>query len=151
VVGGRWSVVSGFGPAVIVHGLDDARLVLAVGRPVTLLSAPGAALYAGCGWWAALVRLARAEFPDVPVADILDCNDGAGQALAALRIGQRTLVLARSAPGWEEVAATAARQGGRVLASAPDALDMARHGAARRLHDWLQLRTTQGDSGPGVS
>ncbi len=50
-----------FPPAVIVHGLDDARAALAPGRPVTLLSAPGAALYAGCGWWRALVRLAQAE------------------------------------------------------------------------------------------
>jgi hypothetical protein len=136
---------------VIVHGLDDARRVLAVGRPVTLLSAPGAALYGGCGWWAALARLARAEFPDVPVTDILDCGDGSGAALAALRIGQRMLILARSAPGWDEVAAIASGQGGDVLAVAPEALDMARRGAARRLHDWLQLRTTERDSGPAVS
>lgn len=50
-----------FPPAVIVHGLDNARTALAPGRPVTLLSAPGAALYAGCGWWRALVRLAQVE------------------------------------------------------------------------------------------
>jgi hypothetical protein len=135
-------------PAVIVHGLSDARLALSEGRPVTLLSAAGAALYAGCGWWRALVRHARAEFPDVAVADMLDCADGAGQALAALRIGQLWLVLSRTAPGWDEVAAIAAAQGGGVLDAAPVALDLAKRGAVRRLHDWLQMRTTLGDRKP---
>ncbi|HEY1931020.1 MAG TPA: hypothetical protein VGG99_03330 [Acetobacteraceae bacterium] len=135
-------------PAVIVRGLEDARLALSEGRPVTLLSAPGAALYAGCGWWRALVRQARAEFPDVAVADVLDCADGSGHALAALRIGQSWLVLARAAPGWGEVAAVAAAQGGGVLDTAPQALDLATRGAARRLHDWLQMGTTLGDRKP---
>lgn len=135
-------------PAVIVHGLDDARLALSVGRPVTLLSAPGAALYAGCGWWRALVRRAQAEYPDVAMADVLDCADAAGQALAALRIGQSWLVLWRTAPGWDEVAAIAAAQGGGVLDAAPAALDLATRGATRRLHDWLRMRTTPGDRNP---
>lgn len=135
-------------PAVIVHGPEDARLALSVGQPVTLLSAPGAAVYAGCGWWRALVRHAQAGFPAVPVADILDCGDGAGQALAALRIGQRHLVLAPGAPGWDAVAAIAAEQGGSVLKTPPAALDLARRDAARRLHDWLHNQILPGDSGP---
>lgn len=138
-------------PAVIVHGMDHARQALAAGRPVTLLSAPGAALYAGCGWWRALVRQARTAAPDVAVVDILDCADGSGQALAALRIGQLRLVLWRMSPGWDEVAAIAAERGGCVLETAPAALDLARRDAGRRLHDWLQKGTTPGDSGPPVS
>ena len=74
-------------PATIVHGLGDALAALAPGRPVTLLSAPGAALHAGCGWWRSVVAAARARHPDVPCIDILDCADATGQALAALRIG----------------------------------------------------------------
>jgi hypothetical protein len=146
VVSGERSSVGERYPAVIVHGADDARLTLSVGQPVTLLSAPGAALYAGCGWWRALVRQARATAPAVPVADILDCGDGAGQALAALRIGQRCLVLAPGTPGWDAVAAIAAEQGGEVLEAAPPALDLSQRGASLRLHDWLQIRTTQGDT-----
>jgi hypothetical protein len=141
-------MISGRYPAVIVHGLGDARLALSQGSPVTLLSAPGAALYAGCGWWRALVRQARAAFPAVPGADILDCGDGAGQALAALRVGQQFLVLSPDAPGWDAVAAIAAAQGGAVLRQAPPALDLAQRGAARQLHDWLQTRTAPGDSAP---
>lgn len=138
-------------PAVIVHGMNHAWQTLSVRRPVTLLSAPGAALYAGCGWWRALVGQARTAAPDVPVADVLDCADGSGQALAALRIGQLWLVLWRNSPGWDEVAAIAAERGGGVLEAAPAALDLATRGAERQLHDWLQMGTTLGNSSPPVS
>jgi len=147
-MGSPRSAVGDFAPAVVVHGLADARLALSAGLPVTLLSAPGAALYAGCGWWQALVAQARAARPDVAVADILDCGEASGQALAALRIGQRFLVLRRSAPGRDAVAAIAAGRGGAVLPAAPPALDLATRGAGRRLHDWLRVQASAGDSGP---
>ena len=146
MVRGQGSAVREQYPAVIVHGLGDARLALSPGLPVTLLSAPGAALYGGCGWWRALVRQAQSEAQTVAVADILDCGDGPGQALAALRIGQRLLVLAPGAPRWDAVAAIARAKGGAVLRQAPAALDLARRGAPRRLHDWLRMRTPPGDS-----
>ena len=133
-------------PAVVVHGLVHARSVLAIGRSVTLLSAPGAALFAGCGWWLAVIERARSEYPGVTIDDILDCADAPGLALGALRIGQRRLVLSPTAPAWQSVAAIAASLGGEVLAARPPALDMADRNAARRLHDWLQVRTTPGDS-----
>ncbi len=106
-------------PAVIVHGLADARAALAEGRPVTLLSAPGAALYAGCLWWQLLVTQARAERPDVDAPDVLDCADSAGQAMAALRIGVNRLVLSAAAPGRDAVCAIASERGGFVLDRAP--------------------------------
>jgi hypothetical protein len=138
-------------PAVVVHGLADARTALAVGRPVTLLSGPGAALYAGCGWWRSLVAGARAEYGVIPIEDILDCADASGLALGALRLGQHRLVLTPDAPGWSSVAAIAASLGGEILTSRPPALDMAERGAARRLRDWLQVRTTPDDNGHAVS
>ncbi len=111
-------------PVTIVHGLGEAVAVLAraaaEGRSgVTLLSAPGAALYAGCGWWRALVAAARAAYPDVLCLDILDCADASGQALAALRIGVSRLVLWPEAPGRDAVVAIAEAQGGFVLTAAP--------------------------------
>lgn len=106
-------------PAVVVRGLAEARAALAPGRPVTLLSAPGAALHAGCGWWRALVLAAREAHPDVPCLDILDCADATGMALAALRIGVSRLVLWPSAPGRDAAVAIAAAQGGFVLAAPP--------------------------------
>ncbi len=145
-------------PAVIVHGRADIDAVLAHGRPVTLLSAVGAGAYAGCLWWQALMAHVRAAHPfaahplagaagsDPAVVDLLDCADASGQALAALRIGLRGLVLAAEAPGHARVAAIAAAEGAVLLATPPEALDMAIYGAARRLHDWLQSRPGPGDS-----
>jgi hypothetical protein len=110
-------------PAVIVHCLGDAVAALARaamdGTGVTLLSAPGAALYAGCGWWQALVSQARAAHPEVPCMDILDCADATGQAMAALRIGLPRLVLWPNAPSRDAVVAIAHSMGGFVLEAAP--------------------------------
>jgi hypothetical protein len=110
-------------PGVIVHGLSDAVAALAeaarTGTGVTLLSAPGAALYAGCGWWRAVIEEARAAHPGVPCDDILDCADATGQALAALRIGLCRLVLWPEAPGRDAVVAIAEEMGGFVLPAAP--------------------------------
>ena len=124
-------------PAVMVHGLEDARAAVAPGRPVTLLSAPGAALFAGCLWWREMIAAARAEWPDTPAVDILDCADASGLALGALRSGVNRLVLWPDAPGWAAVALIAAEEGGFVLAEAPPALDLARRNAVRRLDAWL--------------
>lgn len=106
-------------PATIVHGLAGALAALEAGAPVTLLSAPGAALYAGCGWWRALIAAARKAHSEVPCLDILDCADGSGQAMAALRIGVTRLVLWPDAPGRDAVVAAAEALGGFVLAEAP--------------------------------
>lgn len=136
-------------PAIVIHGLADARAALVVGRPVTLLSAQGAVSFAGCGWWRAVIARARSEHAAVPMDEILDCADASGLALGALRMGQRRIVLSPTAPGWHAVAAIAASLGGEVLTLRPPALDMADRNAARRLHDWLQVR--MGDSGGALS
>jgi hypothetical protein len=124
-------------PAVIVHGLADARAALAVGAPVTLLSSPGAALFAGCLWWREMVAAARADYPHAIATDILDCADGSDTAMGALRSGICRLVLWPEASGWQAVAAIAKREGGFVLRQAPEALDMAARNATRQLRAWL--------------
>jgi hypothetical protein len=119
-------------PAVVVHGLAHALAALAPGLAVTLLSAPGAGAFAGALWWRALVAQARAAHPATPCADILDCADAPGHAMAAIRAGQQTLVLDPACPAFPRIAALA-----RVLPARPPALDLAAHGAARQLHAWL--------------
>jgi hypothetical protein len=111
-------------PAVTVHGLQQARGVLALGRPVTLLSAYGAALYAGCLWWVELIAAARAAVPDTQCEDILDCADAPGRAMAALRVGQRLLILDPALPAYQAVAAAAATLGATVLPARPPSLDL---------------------------
>ena len=102
-----------------VHSLAEAREILSAGVPVTLISAPGAALYAGCGWWRALIAAARAACPDTVCVDILDCADATGMALAALRIGLCRLVLWPEAPGRDAAVAIATAMGGFVLPAPP--------------------------------
>ncbi len=134
-------------PAVIVHGLDDACAALAPGLPATLLSAPGAALYGGCGWWQALVEAARARFAQTRGEDFLDCADAPGRALEGLRIGLKGIVLDPLCPAFPAVARTALSLGARLLPAAPPALDLARPGAARALGAWLR----QAPGGPGAA
>ena len=123
-------------PAVVVHGLAQARLAVAAG-PVTLMSARGAAIYAGCGWWRALVTASGAGGPD-----ILDCADAPGRAMEALRAGCRLLVLDPALPATALVAARAAAIGAHILTERPPALDLARLDLAaprtlQRLALWL--------------
>lgn len=142
---------SGRYPVVVIHGLPDARAVLAFGVPVTLLSASGAALFGGSVWWRALIGQVRVEFADVTIDDILDCADASGLAVGALRIGQRAIVLDPAAPGRDSVVAIAASLGGNVLARRPEAIDMSKAAEARRLRDWLRTPTLPGDSNGTLS
>jgi hypothetical protein len=119
------------GRVALVHGLEDARKALAAGGPVTLLSAPGAAGFAGCGWWRALVAAARAAYPGQVAADFLDCGEDPGYALAALSIGLRGLVLSRDAPGFAAVAAIAA-EAGAVLLTEPPPVDLCARDSGKR-------------------
>ncbi len=119
-------------PAVIVHSLADAKAALAPGRPLTLLSAPGAAQFAGCLWWRAL--LAAADFSGPA---LLDCSSAPGRALEALHLGLGGVVLCAPARAFSLVAQLAAAQGALALPLAPPALDLRLNGAIRRLDSWL--------------
>ena len=139
-------------PAVIIHGLSDARAALAPGLPVTLLSAPGAASFAGCLWWRQTVDLARSGIPITDAIAILDCAEASGLAVSALRCGISGLVLSPSAPGYSTVINLAERHGGFILRQPPPALDLAEFQAHRRLHDWLHAGgQVTGDSGACLS
>ncbi|MBC7636846.1 MAG: hypothetical protein H7251_14720 [Acetobacteraceae bacterium] len=123
-------------PAVIVHGIDHVRLALRPGRKVVLVSSHGAALYAGTGWWRALMAIGRAEFPATPMTDLLDCAGAPGRALEALRAGQAAIRLDASVPAWPAVAAIATALGARVFPHRPPAIDLGQ-GDAWRLDAWL--------------
>lgn len=118
-------------PAIIVHGMRDIRIALAPALPVTILSAPGAALYAGCGWWAALLTAGGVSGPA-----FLDCADAPGRAWEGLKLGLPGIILA-PCPAWPQIAAYAATRGAALLDSAPPALDLATPGAARQVEPWL--------------
>jgi len=123
-------------PAVIIHGLPHALAALALGRPVTLLSAPGAASYAGCAWWRAVVAAALAAHPDADAPDALDCGDAPGRALEALSAGCGIVVL-HPGPAWDDIAIRLSSRGALLLTAAPAALDLGWRGADRQLAAWL--------------
>lgn len=124
-------------PAAIAHGLAHAKAALSFGRPVTLLSAPGAGMAGGAGWWRAMIEAARAAYPATPCQDILDCADSPGMAMAALRLQQRLLVLSDSTPGFAAVASAAALQGSIVLPHPPKGLNLALRSHFYRLGEHL--------------
>ncbi len=137
-----------FAPAIVIHGLDDARAALqAAGRAgcdaVTLLSAPDAACFMGAAWWRALIAAAAGLQPGLRREDVLDCGSAAGRAAEALRLGQRALVLAASCPQRAAVLERAAPLGAIVLPVRPPALDLAQPGARRRLDPWLRGACTE--------
>ena len=123
-------------PAVTVHGLSQAHAALAPGLPVLLLSAPGAAAFAGAAWWRAMIEAALSEGPTMP--DALDCGPEPGRALEALHLGCRTIIL-EPCPAFAEIVRRAAPA--QVLAQRPAALDLAQPGAARLLLPWLRRDT----------
>ena len=121
-------------PCVTIHSLAQARAALAAGLPVTLLSAPGAALYAGAGWWLALMEAAAGS--NTP-PNILDCATAPGRALEAARAGVKCLVLHAGEAALADTAAIARGYGARILTAAPPTLDLGQPGAERLLAAWL--------------
>lgn len=101
-----------------VNDRDGARAAAvaaaAAGRPVGLVSAPGAAAWLGPAVFARIVEEARAAAPDADVAAVLDCGDSPGLALAALAAGLDAIAL-DPVPARDAVAAFAAARGARLV------------------------------------
>jgi hypothetical protein len=82
-----------------------------------LLSAPDAAIYAGPGWWTALIEAAREAVPNARFSSILDCGDDPGAAMAAIRAGTQAVIFTGRADVAERLAAIGEAANCRVLRS----------------------------------
>ena len=113
-------------PAVVVHGRAQAEwaLRIAAGRPLLLLSAPGAALNAGPGWFRGVLEQAAAAHPGAPFTAALDCAAAPGAALAALRSGFKLIIFDLGHPSAASVLGAAQEAGTEVLGIRPAALDL---------------------------
>ena len=136
-------------PAIRIHSLDEARVALAVaralGRPVALVSAPSAARHGGPGWWRALVAAARAEYPDVEMTTLLDCDDSAGDAMACIREGVERIAFRGRADVAAKLRDMAAQRGVAVVDVLPQGLDLrALRDRAAACHVWLRAEPTHG-------
>ena len=118
-------------PTILFHSLDHARAAVAaaeaVGAPLTLQTAPGAASYAGVGFLKAVVDAAAGG---ADVEAVIDCGAESGAALAALRAGWTRVLYSGRREVRDKLADIAAQQGARVLepdadTAALDLLDVA--------------------------
>ncbi len=113
--------------AIVVHQVGDAFAAVEAARsldtPLTLISAPGAAAYAGPVWFREIVAQARAKAPELAVSGMLDCADDAGHALAALRAGVEAIVFTGDAAIVEKLTAIARATGATVHDTRPPAFD----------------------------
>ena len=110
-------------PVIVVHSLAHAVAALeaaaAADRNVVLLSAADAGVYAGAGWWKALIDAARDAAPQARFTEILDCGDDAGAAQAALRTGVSAIIFTGRADVAERLAAIAQLAGGSLWTTRP--------------------------------
>lgn len=113
--------------AIVFHHLQQAESALAaaaaLNRPITLLTAPGAAAYGGPGYYLAMLEAAQARYPDARARAILDCGDDGAMAQMALAAGWRCLVVRGKATVRDKLRRIAAAYGAEVLARPPKALD----------------------------
>jgi delta 1-pyrroline-5-carboxylate dehydrogenase len=115
-------------PVIVVHTLAHAigalRVGVRAGRGVVLASAPGAGIYAGPGWFGALVEAAREAVPEARFCVLLDCGDCPGAALAAIRAPIEGVIFAGRADVARRLADIAGQHGARLVTARPSALDL---------------------------
>jgi delta 1-pyrroline-5-carboxylate dehydrogenase len=104
---------------IVVHTLAHAVGALAAARraarPVTILSAPDAGIYAGPGWFGAVIEAAREAVPDARSSAFLDCGDQPGAALAAIRAEIEGIIFTGRADVAARLADIARQHGVRFL------------------------------------
>ena len=134
--------------SVLIHDLDQARQALAAarrtGRPVNLVSAPGAGAYLGPALFKQIIDQARAAEPAARVTACLDCADEPGTALDALGQGIEAVSLSAAPEVLAKIESAAIAAGAKVANRPAQALDMADTDAGRRLDAWLMGDTNLG-------
>ena len=131
--------------ALIVHNLAHARAALGaagtLGVPVVLISAAGAAAYAGAAYFLEFTSRAMAEHPEAAARTVLDCGPEPGLALGALGAGCPAIRYTGPRASRVKIADIAARAGARVDNSRYRALDLLDAGDARTAcYEWLAKR-----------
>ena len=116
--------------AVVVHSLEQAEAALAAAAdldlPVTLISAHNAGSITGPGFFAELIRQARAAVPAATSIALLDCQTAAGRAMAAVHGGMCDGVIYTGGHAtFLKLADIAMEKGMTTLDHRPEALDLA--------------------------
>jgi len=106
----------------LTHAVAALRAAVEAGRPITLLSAADAGIYAGAGWFAALVAAAREAVPLAQSMAWLDCGDDAGAAMAAIRAAVEGVIFTGRADVAARLADLATQAGIRLETTRPEPL-----------------------------
>ena len=113
---------------IIVHSLEQATAALAAAeqfdRPVTLLSAPGAAAYIGATVFRDMIAAAAAAHPKARHRAVLDCGDDPGLAMGALRHGIKGVRIVNGKKIRDKLADIAGQRGAFVYEDSPDTIDL---------------------------
>jgi hypothetical protein len=134
---------------VVIHSLDHARAAMAAAAAldveVWLASAPGAAAYAGAGWFLEVIAIARAVHPDARVTAVLDCGDRPGLVLGALRRGCRAVRFTGRGRALSRIKAIAKRYGAVVYGDLGPLLDLgAEPDPPAACRAWLAIESDEG-------
>ena len=113
--------------AIRIYGLDDALAAAEaasdLGRPLDLISAPGAGVSAGPMWFCALIDAVQARYPTLVLSATLDCGPYPGAVLAAIRAGVPRIVFTGHAETADRLAGMAGAAGLTLLTAAPPVAD----------------------------
>jgi acyl-CoA reductase-like NAD-dependent aldehyde dehydrogenase len=103
----------------LAHAVAALSAAAEAGRAIILASAPDAGIYAGPGWFSALIAAARDAVPAAQSTAFLDCGDDAGAAQAALRARIEGVFFTGRRDVAERLADIAAKRGTRLLTARP--------------------------------
>ncbi|MBX3501978.1 MAG: hypothetical protein KF889_21255 [Alphaproteobacteria bacterium] len=113
---------------IVVHGWKHVSAALqAAGEAranITLISPAGASYTHGAAFWAAIVKRAQALFPTADAEIVLDCDGAPGHALAAFRVGLKTVAFAGNAAAAARLMDIAQRHDARLIERPPTHLDL---------------------------
>jgi len=114
---------------IVIHDLPQALTALraaeSLGKAATLWSAPGAGIYAGAGWFAAVERKARAAVPAAKARFVLDCAERADMVQDAFRATISDVRFSGPAAIAGKLSDIAGKSGARLHRRRPNALDLA--------------------------
>ena len=116
-------------PVILIHSLAHAVAALSAaaerGHSIVIASAPAAGIYAGPGWFGALVVAARETVPAAQTIALLDCGEDAGAAIGAIRAGIEGIIFTGRADAAARLADIADKRGALLITSRPQpALDL---------------------------
>jgi hypothetical protein len=127
---------------VMVHNaaeaIEAARVAALAGRPLIIVSPPGAALFAGPVWFKALIDAAREEIaPTATVTFMLDCADSPGAVLASIRARIEAVSFHGNARALARLKAIAKRAGVALHAPPTAAFDLSKEANPEALSAWF--------------